>query len=691
MFKRPHGSVLVFAALLAATAAGAQTEIREHVTGYPAAYFAGNQPSSALDMANLLPGFTLVEGDSNVRGYSGAVGNVLIDGRPPASKQDKLSDILKRIPASAVERVELLRPGVAGIDMQGYALLANVVRKVSTAPRIRAEVEYLQFGHGKSSPKWAGEISLGQTYVLDLQGSISREIAGGGGGPGGGGPGGGGMAGYGVKNRYKPDGSPLLLNTYDHPRHNDIWLVSGTWRQPLLGGALRFNALVNENRGRGVIDEQDYYPAISHTGGGEREKRAANEFGIQYTHALWPGAEAEAIGIRRSTNFHQTQTQTSTTSTLQAIKAAGTDESILRSVLRLRGGSWSLESGVEGALNGLDNRIAYRSNGTLIPLPSANVKVSEVRGEGFLIGTWHVLPVLTLEAGARYEMSQLKQQGDAILTRKLSYLKPHGLLTWNVTGSDELRFLYERQAGQLDFNNFVSSVQISQGNVQGGNPNLKPYTQWVSELTWEHRFAQGSLVLTARDERISNAVDRIMLSSPAGLLDAVGNVGSGKRQEFQASYNVPLDWVAPLFSGTTVQGSFLKRFTHVTDPLTGEGRRISMENDPEGKVTVTKDVPAVHMRWGVTFANQSERRSFRFNELGRNHQAENFDAFVEYKPAPGWQIRLFGENLTDRPQTRIRRVFAGPRNLFPVETYTEFNPQSQGTRIGLNIQHTFGE
>ena len=689
MFKATHWPVLACAAILLAAPARAQTEIREHVTGYAPAYFASNQPSSALDMVNLLPGFSLVEGDTNVRGYSGAVGNVLIDGRPPASKQEKLIDILKRIPASSVERVELLRTGVAGIDMQGYALIANVVRKVSNAPRSRIEGEYLQYDHGQSAPKLAGEISLGSTYVLNLQGSISRDwgvMM----GPGGGGGGGGG-SGYGYRNRYKPDGSPLLLDTYDHPRRTDVWLVTGTWRQPLFGGALRFNALVNEQRNVGTITEKDYYPTLAQSGGGEREMRAASEFGIQYTHALWSGAEVEAIGIRRSTNFHQTQSSTSATSNLQAIKAAGMDETVLRNVGRLHGGVWSVELGVEGALNGLNNRIAYRNNGVVIPLPSANVKVSEVRGEGFVTGTWHIMPELSIEAGTRYEMSQLKQQGDLSLTRKLSYLKPHALVTWNVTDTDEVRFLYERTAGQLDFNNFVSSVMLAQGNVAAGNPNLKPYTQWEKELAWEHRFKIGSIVATARDERISNTVDRIMLTSAAGQLDAVGNVGSGNRQELVANFNFPLDWVDDMLKGVTIQGSWLERFSHVTDPTTGEIRPISMEADTEGKVNVTKDMPSAHMRFGLTFTNPSERRSFRFNETGRNHPGENFDAFVEYKPAADWQIRLFGENLTNRPQSRIRNIYAGPRNLFPVQTYTEFNPQNLGTRVGLNVQHTLGD
>ena len=78
----------------------AQTESRASVAGYPSAYFAGSNPASALEMVQLLPGFRLQSGDATVRGYSGSLGNVLIDGLPPASKEDSLETILQRIPAA---------------------------------------------------------------------------------------------------------------------------------------------------------------------------------------------------------------------------------------------------------------------------------------------------------------------------------------------------------------------------------------------------------------------------------------------------------------------------------------------------------------------------------------------------------------------------------------------------------------
>jgi len=52
----------------------------EGVTVFEAAYFAGVQLNSAMDMIERVPGFSFDDGD-NVRGLGGTAANVLIDGR----------------------------------------------------------------------------------------------------------------------------------------------------------------------------------------------------------------------------------------------------------------------------------------------------------------------------------------------------------------------------------------------------------------------------------------------------------------------------------------------------------------------------------------------------------------------------------------------------------------------------------
>jgi hypothetical protein len=63
---------------------------------------------------------------------------------------------------------------------------------------------------------------------------------------------------------------------------------------------------------------------------------------------------------------------------------------------------------------------------------------------------------------------------------------------------------------------------------------------------------------------------------------------------------------------------------------------------------------------------------------------------VEYKPASDWQIRLFDENLSDRSISRISDVYSGSRAIAP-KRYIGFNSENTGVRVGLNVQHTFGQ
>ena len=80
---------------------------------------------------------------------AGAIGNVLIDGRPPTSKDETLQTILGRINIDAVERVELIRTGAQGYDFLGYPMLANVILKPNVAPKgsVSLENDFQRHGH----------------------------------------------------------------------------------------------------------------------------------------------------------------------------------------------------------------------------------------------------------------------------------------------------------------------------------------------------------------------------------------------------------------------------------------------------------------------------------------------------------------------------------------------------------------
>lgn len=563
MFARIRfASPIALASLLAAmtvTPALAQSTAA-NITSYDTEFFSRSQPSSAYDMVQLVPGFRLQEGNTDLRGYSGAAGNLLLDGQRPASKEDTLETLLKRVPARSVERIELIRNSAAGVDMQGFALLANVVRKRGGRLTGRLEGEYADFQHGYSAPRIAGEVGF-QTgeKIIDLQAAHYREIDD--------------EHGFGSRNRYTAEGAPLRLDDYAQPEGTTYTQISGIYRQPLAGGSLRTSVLFKDSRMFADIKDDIFYPSDDLILGTERNHTRATEGEVRYTRPVADSNGIEVIAIRRDTQIRGTDT--STTSTDSEINRDSSDaaETIVRAVFRRKGSLLSVEAGAEGTINTLDSHIALTEDGIAVPLPAADVRVEEQRSELFATGTWRLTPVLSAETGLRFETSRLTQSGDSALVKSLSYLKPRLLVTFAASPGDELRLLAEREVGQLDFADFVSAASLTSGTITAGNKDLVPESLWRIELAWEHRVGPGSIVLTARQERVSDVVDRVAVVSPEGIFDSAGNIGSGRRDEVQLDLNLPLDGVG--LRGVTIRGSSLLRRSRVDDPLTGESRRIS--------------------------------------------------------------------------------------------------------------------
>src|SRR5262249_36016806 len=80
--------------------------------------------------------------------------------------------ILNRIPASSVERIELIRGGAPGIDMQGRPVMANVIRKTDASTTIVADFNDNIFMDGHNIPSLSVDFSRhagDNIYELSLQ------------------------------------------------------------------------------------------------------------------------------------------------------------------------------------------------------------------------------------------------------------------------------------------------------------------------------------------------------------------------------------------------------------------------------------------------------------------------------------------------------------------------------------------
>lgn len=661
-------------ALCMAGPVSAQDMVGEGRIAYRADFFAHVQPNNAWDMIGLLPGFRLVEGDSGLRGYSGASGNVLVDGQRPAGKAESLEDVLKRIPASRVDHIELLRGGASGVDMQGYPLLANVVLRTAGRLGGRAEVEQAYFRHGFSAPRAAMQVDMDRGgHVLNLSASAYREVDD--------------EHGFGSRNRLAENGSAVRLSDYFQPEVERVIEGTAVYRRPLLDGTMRFSSLVKDVKKHVDIGYNIRFPNVQEIRGSERKHEKIYEFALRYERPLGTASDLDFITSYRSEQEDGADSEMSGGDTNFSDERARTSEAIARVALRHRTAPLSLEVGAEGAINRLNSINILYENDVEIPLPNAAVRVAEHRAEFFANMTWDLAPNWSLESGLRFETSRLEQRGDTHMTKSLAFWKPRARINWSPAPAHQLRLLVERDVGQLDFANFVGAASLNAGTISAGNRDLEPDSSWKAEASYELRFGKGSFMLMARREWISDLVDQLPIYVDGQIYDAVGNIGKARRDQLDATLKWPLDMLG--LHGVMLDAQWTARRSRATDPSTQWRRPISKDIPREAKLSLTHDITAWNIRWGGSFIFAQHKKSFKIKDIQTDYVGDRLDVFVEYKPDARWTMRFFGRNLTDSAAIRTREIYDGVRGNSVFRYYDIRNLRS-GPYVGVNVQRSFG-
>lgn len=661
------------------------------VIAYPADFFAAAQLNTAHDMVMRLPGFVLDQG-SGVRGFAGAAGNVLVDGDRPTTKSDDLVSLLRRIPASQVERIDIIRGGAPGIDMQGKTVLANIVRKKGSSVTGLVSVVNQFVYDGRNAPG----IRLEGARRGDgkaLEGSLV-------------------MAGFtddgvGDGDLVQRDASGALIDRAKIESEGDGGQYVGTaaYETPLAGGKFRINGRAFFQRFYfGEHDSFELSPVIAKDR--ELEERLEGEVGLRYGRDLGSRTKLETLFIQqwKKQDFGLRFQAGGDEELYNNARTLG--ETIGRASVNFRqSDTLSFEAGGEGAFNWLESETDYSVNGTAIVLPAANVRVEEKRGEVFGTATWKPWSTLSLETGLRYEYSQIMSEGDVVLEKSLQFAKPRLVATWSPNAANQLRFRVEREVSQLNFGDFVSSSQISNGgSVTTGNPDLDPQQAWVVEAAWERRFwGSGAVTLTLRHFELTDAIDRAPvvvvascplvggapdLTSPlCTRFDQPANIGDGSKDQAQLDFTLPLEKLG--LKGATLRGFVVWRDSEVSDPTTFDPRQISGERPREWELHFTQDVPSRKFNWGVDVFGAWEETYYRYNRIETTKLRTFVVPFIEYKPRRDIMLLAQLQNATQRDLVRVQDLYAGPRDLAPLAV-RDRRQYDNGMMLYLRFRKTFG-
>ena len=617
-----------------------------------------------------IPGFSVNQNNS-VRGFSGAVGNVLFDGSRPASKDESLSGLLQRIPADQVERIELIRGGAPGVDMQGYSTVINVIRRQTESSRqVTAYAGAFIFDDGRYIPNFGIELSgtSGQrqySFALNTSTSLSDSV------------------GSGILRRYSPAGALLFEDRIESESDGDGLGARARWQQPLFGGEIELTGNL------GYYDfkfEQNQYGLAGDRFLTDSADAVQGEAGLRYSRPFSERLRGEGRFIQRLRQ--QTGAQSFISPAVNQLFAYDntSGETIARASVTFEPSeSLTFEGGAEGAFNFLDAQQALTVDGTPVPLPSDSVRVEELRGEIFGQTTWRPTDDLSLEGGLRIERSTISQSGGSDLEETFTFLKPRAVLTWTPSEHDQLRLRVEREVGQLNFGDFAASAELANNNVFAGNADLSPQSAWVFEAAWERRFwEEGVLTATVTHERLTDVIDVIPVTDGVDVFSAPGNIGDGTASGFSLEATIPTDRFG--VTGGQLTTSWRWRVSEVTDPTTGEERRISGQRPEEFFTRFTQDIDSWRVNWGVEYQPWGEDTVYRIDQVSHFRFRDYASAWVEYKPTDDWTLRAQAWMLGSYDQTRT--VFTGPRDTDP-QAYTEIRSMEPESRLQIRARRTF--
>jgi hypothetical protein len=685
-----HVLLLAFAASAApafaqdpppAAAAAAQQGARS----YTPADFTRFAPRNALDMLSNVPGFAIVQGDTERRGLGQASTNVLINGERFSGKSTDIFTELRRISASNVTRIDIV--DAATLNVSGLSgQVANVItasRGLSGTyawrPQIRA--------HRTPARLLNGEISVngsigGTDYSLGLRNDSFRN--------GNAGP------------ELVTNSSGAVIDVRDEVLtvNGEQVRLSGSIHRAFEGGSvLNINGLAG-------LSPTDVEEVGLRIGPGQPDRarnveertRARNyEVGGDYEFGL-AGGRLKLIALRRGTHneFRQTLVQTfsDATPTLgQRFSQVGDEaETIGRGEYRWRGGGADWQLSLEGALNRLDVVNAlfqHDAAGTFVsvPFPDSAATVQEKRAEIALTYGRPLAANLTLQTSLGAEYSQLTQEGAGGLAR--TFYRPKGFvnLAWRPRAGLDISARIERVVGQLNFFDFVASANVSGGTTNAGNANLVPPQSWNAQLQATRNLGRwGNATARLYGRLISDIVDVVPIGASGQSPGNLDGTASVLGVQWTSTFNLdPLG-----VPGAKIDMNLQFQKTRLTDQLTGLHRPINENMTRQLDISLRHDVPRTQWAYGGSFFQFRQSAGFRLDQRFRfNDTPGNLGLFVEHKNVFGLTVRASVDNLLGTNESFTRTFFDGRRDATNSNIlFTEARDRFYGPIFTLAISGT---
>jgi hypothetical protein len=694
-------AILISAGVMPAAAQAPAVPSVSTTEVYGEAFFKGVNLNNAEDMLRRVPGAAAVLDAAAVRvntnrGLGAGAEQILIDGRRLASKSTSASATLRRIAATSVERVELIRGGSDQVQSEGLIINVVLKRDANAKGVGNFEVGYRFTDQGQS--EFDGLVSYagswrGISYVLGYERSAWSPL--------GATPSQGSANDWTTRFRderyYYPSGIVQELRPQKWQRVHQKDTLTFNVTSPLGVGSsdtLRVQLLYQTN----PIKQVDTTAQTRFSNVGVQTTRATErhynkntkntlELGAELEVALGPG-QFSAIGLhsRNAVDFLDFRERTESTGAYVQLARSVNEQATGEDVLRLSyqiplSSNQSVTFGAEGARNFLDQEIGVffdlDRDGRLesIPIPTAEAKVSELRGEFSLKHSWTLNAKWTLESTVATEISRIETNYPAIPIRTLSFVKPRLDLSYSPTARDRFRFKAEKTVGQLDFANFVPAYNVPDSRIDLGNPELAAAETWNFEVAYERRLPKDNGVLGTRIayRDIWGGPGFVPFGVDANGLPRSrrGNNGTMLGYTLEQTAAIRIPWLP----GAQVNAKALFSPTAVRDQFTLLRRRAGPIHKNEFTLGFRHDVPGRDVSYGMEFFDTGG--ALRVSDVRTSEMLtrdDRFNIFFERKLGASFSLRLDAYNINAPHEVRSRRLFTVSQmdgRLLRSETFDE--------------------
>jgi len=622
----------IFSGFVSATE---NTPDEETTVQFDQTYFSQFQVVTLTDMIRLVPGgVSLLNGLNRFqqsRGLGANGAQILIDGKRMSGKANDMSTRLRRIQASQVERIELLRGTAEGLDIRSQGILINVVLK-STAMSEQTYLTELRVMHNTqqqlvpefliSTTGQSGKMEYDFSYNYDVFTRVYDEV------------------------EDRMDASRNLqeiryLNVeFIRKEHNLTGNIQYNFDN---GDVFRLNGLyLDEHRDDDSLEEQ-----ISYLNGDllaieelliDRDERGW-EIGADYEAELADWGNLKVLFINTETNNKQLIKQIEFANDVSERLfdfAEDNDESerIVRvNVSREVFGDQTLEYGGELALN----ELAAQQSFNLAEFEASTI--NENRYELFVTHSMSLNQNMNLQTALTREESTIKQDALGLKNeRNFAFWKPRLEFRYDFDSARQLRMVADRSVSQLNLRNFIARRNTEDDTIDSGNPDLVPEKTWRYLVSYEHRFADdsGSVEVELFKDEISDFISKARLADGS---TGIGNVGDASIVGFNFEANGKLDALG--LDNALLSFTYRHRDTKMRDPFTDSERVQNSTPEHYYLIDYRHDLTDL----GLVYGFNAHKRSMMFRQDRtlyeiRTNSIHISELFVEYNIDASMKLRF---------------------------------------------------